>query len=221
MRGFLVLFAYLPFGLIQAQIEGIWKVDSLVRMNETSIPMARWFQFGMDDVFAGNGWAINTFGHYEYRAAEAQLAFEEDDLGTYTCTFSGTQMHWNRWEYDMEVDVYLSRVIHYPLAIWDELQGWWQLIHSDDAEIQGDSLRIRFDWDRKYAVYHGELGAGNNSGLWHFDFYQPQLQLISNAGDEGDSRWNIHLEGNRLYFQDDEGNIVLRWIRYNSPPDID
>lgn len=215
-----VVFCLFAMGLY-AQIDGLWQIDSIRRLGEVSVPPARWFQFQEGEVYGGNGWMINTFGHYSFDEEEGQFAFLEDEMGAYNCRIKEEGMQWYRSEYDMDVTIYLSRVEHYPLAPWDQLRGWWQLTSSSIDDVQGDSLRLYFSWDRKYRIDNGSFGEGNQSGLWHYDAFDPLLRMISHQGDAMDREWEVLFEEDQLVLRTQDGLGELRWMRYNPPPDID
>ena len=129
-------------------------------------------------------------------------ADKADEYGPFMATIKGDQVTWEREEEGQAVKVSLSKTDAIPLAPWDKMVGSWQVESKEALPYNMESIFVR--WDRRFVIRTAE---GRKTGVWHIDGHRPILRLISDEGDEADSRWTFEfLEGGKMRWQrDDEG----------------
>ena len=175
----------------QGDLVGLWEVQLVTAAGETQTPEAKWFDLQADHYFAGgNGYLQNLAGSWQYDADRNELLFTDQDSvpdpdGPFTVEWVDGQLTLLRTEGETEISVSFQRVEHRPMAIWDKLVGSW-LLQTDEADGE-QSIFMR--WDRLYFAHELEVGGG--SGVWYFHPHRPELRLLSNRGDDFDSRWEV------------------------------
>lgn len=192
--GGILLFLWLSTSLsAQAQAPiGLWSVTEVKVGEEVMTPTAKWFFIhGDHGLTAGNGYLTNQTGSWAWQADTQTLLFaneqgEQDPAGPFQVSVSDDHMTWQREEEGLAVTVQLQHVAEKPLAPWDRLVGLWQVVQPEDED---GADRIFLRWDRRY-INRG-FANGGNAGVWHFHAHRPELRLLSDQGDEHDSRWQV------------------------------
>lgn len=194
-----------------AQLTGLWQVNEVLVGEERMTPVAKWFDLGdKGTIYSGNGGLRNMIGHYEYKASEKQLLFfneadKADEYGPFMATVKGNQMTWEREEDGQTVKVSLSKTEVVPLAPWDKIVGLWKAESGKNLPFNMESIFVR--WDRRFVIRTPE---GRKTGVWHIDGHRAILRLISDEGDEADSRWSFEFleDGKKMNWQREDEGII-------------
>ena len=161
----------------QAQIIGLWHVESVIVGAEEMTPQAKWFDLREDStVMGGNGNIINIMGTWSYRNDTLIFADEygeNDPFGGFDALVKKDKMIWNRREEGQSVTVNLTRVFDYPKALWDLASGGWRPANPEDETT------IWMGWDRQYRI---NSNRSRKRGIWHIGAHNNELKLVGENG---------------------------------------
>ena len=191
-RSFVFSISFLMISALHAQFTGLWQVDEVRVGDQVMTPVAKWFEFHQDyRLIGGNGGLRNLNGSYEQDIEAKTLLFHDaaetpDEYGPFTYKIGKDELVLKREEEGMPVSVFMSRTTEQPVAPWDQVVGRWRIMKQSEGTPQMNSISIR--WDRRYAL---RTEAGQQAGVWHINAHAPVLRMLSDAGDDQDSQWEL------------------------------